>query len=150
MGGDGIMPTDRNFFRVVLPWPDWDISPNGTKNREKRARLTKEHRYIAKMIARETIGFQNWVDADMLFSVWIFRQPDKKHRDTGNMRAAMKAYQDGIFDALLINDFAVKPELLFQDGIVQGGEVELRLYEDYRQWIDDVIVLTKEAFERKG
>ena len=135
-----------DFFRLLLPWPNWDISPNGTHNRKYRSALTKEHRYAGEMLAREAIGFHNWVDSDVILAIWIFRQPDKKRRDTGNMRAAMKAYQDGISDALLINDHVIKDEHLHLDGYKEGGEIELRLYEDYHQWIDDVIVLTKEVY----
>jgi len=135
-----------DFFRLLLPWPNWDISPNGTRNRKYRTKLTREHRQMAEMLAREAIGFNNWVDAEEILSIWIFRQPSKSHRDTGNMRAAMKAYQDGVFDALLIDDHAVKDEHLHLDGFIKDGEVELRLYEDYHQWIDDVIVLTKEVY----
>ena len=134
--------SEHDFFRVVLPWPDWKISPNGTKDRHTRARLTKEHRYLAKCEARNAIGYRNWIDEqDTVFSVWLFRQPDKRKRDTGNMRGAMKAYQDGIADALRIDDHAIKDEYLHLDGIIEGGEVELRLYEDVLSFIDDIKTL---------
>ena len=136
----------RDFFRVLLPWPDWNISPNGTRNRKWRAALTKEHRTQARYIAMEAMGYRNWVDADVVFSIWIFRQPDNKRRDTGNMRGAMKAYQDGVFDALKIDDHVVKDEHLHLDGIKAGGEVELRLYEDVYQWFDDVRELVRETY----
>jgi len=136
-----------DFFRILLPWPNWDISPNGTHNRKYRAALTKEHRERAGWIAREAIGYNNWVDSDVILAIWIFRQPNKMRRDTGNMRGAMKAYQDGIFDVLLINDHVVKDEHLHLDGYKDNGEIELRLYEDWQQWIDDVIILTKEKYK---
>jgi len=61
--------------------------------------LTKKHRYDAKMLSLEAIGMNNWVDADRVFSVWIFHDPNKIHRDTGNIRAAMKAYQETIMSS---------------------------------------------------
>lgn len=136
------MTRKTDFFRVILPWPDWDISPNSRLHYQKKARLTKEHRFTARMIALEALGSDNWVDSDRLFSVWIFSDPDHIRRDTGNIRAAMKAYQDGIFDALRIDDSAVRDEHLHRAEVVSGGQVELRLYEDYRAWIDDVKVLS--------
>lgn len=136
------MARKTDFFRVVLPWPDWDISPNSRLHYQKKAGLVRNHRFTAKMLALEAIGQNNWVDANVIFSVWIFHEPNKIHRDTGNMRAAMKAYQDGVFDALLIDDHVVKPEYLHRADVIPGGEVELRLYEDYRGWIDDVKVLS--------
>jgi hypothetical protein len=140
------MMPNLDFFRVVLPWPDWRISPNGRLHHQQKGKLVKSHREAARLISMQSIGFQNWVDADTIFSIWIFRQPDNRKRDTGNMRAAMKACQDGVFDVLKIDDSAIKPEALFQDGIVDGGEVELRLYEDWRMWLDDVRELTVERY----
>ena len=140
--------SEHDFFRVVLPWPNWAISPNGTKDRHVRARLTKQHRQLAMMISLEALGFQNWIDnQDAVFSVWLFRQPDNRKRDTGNIRGAMKAYQDGVADALKIDDHAIKDEHLHLDGIKEGGEVELRIYEDVRQWLDDVAYLVLEKYE---
>ena len=137
--------SNRDFFRVLLPWVNWDISPNGTSNRRYKTALTREHRQSARLLAMNAIGYQNWIDkTDSVFSVWIFRQPNKRKRDTGNMRAACKAYQDGVFDALLVDDSVIKPEALFQGEIVEGGEIELRLYEDCMQWLDDIIALAKE------
>ena len=139
---------DKDFFRVVLPWVDWGLSPNKKMHYQEKATLVKQHRTIARSKANEAIGFQNWIDADTLFSVWIFRQPTNHKRDTGNMRAAMKSYQDGIADALRIDDHVIKDEHLHLDGIKDGGEVELRLYEDVRQWLDDVTVLVTEKYDR--
>ena len=137
---------DRDFFRVVLPWPDWGLSPNKKLHRHEKAKLVRQHRMMAMSISLDSIGFQNWIDADQVFSVWIFRQPSKHRRDTGNIRAAMKSYQDGIFDALKIDDHVIKDEYLHLDGIKKGGEVELRLYEDVRQFLDDVNVLATHRY----
>ena len=138
--------TNRDFFRVVLPWPNWDISPNGTHNRKYRTALTKSHRTLARYAAIGAIGYRNWIDADVAFSIWLFRQPNKIHRDTGNIRSAMKAYQDGVADALKIDDHVIKDEHLHLDGYKDGGEVELRIYEDVVQWLDDVRVLVFDAY----
>lgn len=137
---------NRDFFRVVLPWADWGLSPNGRLHHHAKAKLVREHRRTARLLSLEALGFRNWVDADMIFSVWIFRQPDKRRRDTGNMRATVKSYQDGVFDALKIDDHSVKDEHLHLDGVKENGEIELRLYEDVRQWLDDVFILTVDRY----
>jgi len=136
------MSRRTDFFRVVLPWPDWGISPNSRLHYQGKALLTRQHRSAAKVLALEALGAGNWVDADRLFSVWIFIEPDNIRRDTGNIRAAMKAYQDGVFDALLIDDSTIRDEHLHRAGVADSGRVELRLYEDYRGWIDDVMILS--------
>lgn len=137
---------NNDFFRVVLPWPDWGISPNSRKHYQAKAKLVAEHRQIAKISSLAAMGFRNWVDADCIFSVWIFCDPDKRKRDTGNIRAACKAYQDGVFDALKIDDSAIKPEYLHREGIIKGGQIELRLYERYIEWLDDVITLSSSVY----
>ena len=138
---------DNNFFRIILPWPNWKLSPNGTRNRNYRATLVAEARQSAVWLAREAMQAGNWVDnQERLFSIWIFRQPDKRNRDTGNMRGAMKAAQDGVFDALKIDDRAIFDEFLHRGDTKKNGEVELRLYESYIQWIDDVVVLSSSKY----
>ena len=136
------MSRGNDFFRVVLPWPDWDLSPNGRLHYRKKAELVRQHRDAACALAMEAMGPGNWMRADRVFSVWIFLDPDGRHRDTGNIRAAMKAYQDGVCDALKVDDRIIRDEHLHRHGIKDGGEVELRMYEDYKAWIDDVIVLS--------
>ena len=137
------MARSNDFFRVVLPWPDWDLSPNGTTNKNKRARLTKDARWQAKILAMEAIGLGNWVDnRDQLFAIWMFCPPNNIRRDTGNMRATMKAWQDGIFDALSSDDSAIKDEYLHRVSAKKPGHVEMRLYESYEMWLDDIITIS--------
>ena len=137
------MARGNDFFRVRLPWPDWSISPNSRAHYQHKAAIVKQHRHIARLVSLDALGFGNWIDADRVYAVWLFHDPDKRRRDTGNIRATMKAYQDGVFDALRVDDYAVKDEFLHRASeIIPGGGVELRLYEDHQAWLDDVIVLS--------
>ena len=139
---------DNDFFRVVLPWPDWNLSPNARIHYQEKSAITKTHRFIAKSISNESLGFRNWIDADVAFTIWLFWEPNKIRRDTGNMRAAVKAYQDGVFDALKLDDQIIRDEYLHRAGIKKdaGGEIEFRIYEDYRQWLDDIIMLSSTRY----
>ena len=132
------------FLRIVFPWPDWKLSPNGRSNNiNYQASITSLARGDAKNLTLEQLeGKPIFVASTMLWSIWMFSEPDNHTRDRGNMRAAMKAAQDGVFDAIQRDDSIVEDELLFRADVVKGGAVELRLYEDCRQWIDDIIALT--------
>lgn len=142
-----MMARGNDFFRVVLPWPDWGLSPNSRKHYREKAALTKEARHEAKLLSLSGLDVDNYVDGEKLWALWIFREPDRRRRDTGNMRAAMKAAQDGVFDALKIDDSNIRDEFLHRAGL--GNCVELRLYEDWQSWLDDVIVLSKIGVNRE-
>jgi len=132
------------FLRIVFPWPNWKLSPNERSNNwNYHAKITADARGEAKILALGALdGKPIFVASTMLWSIWMFSEPDNRTRDRGNMRAAMKAAQDGVFDAIQRDDSIVEDELLFRADVVKGGAVELRLYEDCRQWIDDIIALT--------
>ena len=140
------MSRNSDFFRVLLPWPNWGLSPNSREDWRKKADMTKAARGEARYLAMEAMQSGNYVDGDQLFAIWIFTPPDRRNRDTGNMRAAMKASQDGVFDSLLLDDRVVKDEFLHREEPRKPGGVELRLYEDYKSWLDDIIVLSSERY----
>lgn len=52
-----------------------------------------------------------------------FNPPDKRQRDRDNMIASVKAYQDGIADALGANDHTFSPEYRFGNPEILGRVV---------------------------
>ena len=62
--------------------------------------------------------------------VWIGAvMPDRRKRDMDNCLAMMKPYQDGICDALGVDDSRIKRTVLEWGDVVKGGKVVLRLEE---------------------
>lgn len=92
---------------ITLPLPNKILSPNARPNRYAKSACTKSHRTNSK---RETYkAMQSWglpmgtfyVTHLSLVAYW----PSKKHQwDDINLLASCKAYEDGIVDAVQIDD----------------------------------------------
>lgn len=54
---------------------------------------------------------------------WTFCYPTNARRDRDNLLAACKAYQDGIADALGIDDTIFEPIVLRRGDVLRGGKV---------------------------
>lgn len=97
--------------RLELPWPSRELSPNARGHWAKEARFKKGAREFAHWTAKEC-GLSRMVRAapdgyylDNPPKITItFCPPDKRRRDLDNAIASFKAYQDGIADALGIDD----------------------------------------------
>ncbi len=60
---------------------------------------------------------------------YTFYPPDRRRRDQDNYSAAMKAYQDGVADALGVDDSCFQMAAPEWGDVVRGGKVTLRLEE---------------------
>lgn len=87
---------------IELPFPDWGLSPNARKHYQAKGLLAKAHRHSARIVTQAKYNPPDMFGR--LVCVREFHEPDKRMRDIDNMGAACKAYQDGIFDALELND----------------------------------------------
>ncbi len=120
---------DTYMITIELPWPDKRLNPN-SKNRWAKTKATKQARYDAYYITREVVGpyIHNAVPIGYK-TQYIFYPPDRRHRDKDNCLAMMKASQDGVADALGINDKYFVPEKPKWGDITPGGKVVLTLEE---------------------
>jgi crossover junction endodeoxyribonuclease RusA len=57
---------------------------------------------------------------------WIFQAPDKRRRDDDNLIASVKAFRDGIADALGIDDSRFETTIR-REPPVKGGAVRVEL-----------------------
>jgi len=116
---------------LILPWPSPDLSPNARGHWSKRMRATKEARGLAFVMARK-IGWnvslsKPWVsDAPITLHVDVF-PPDRRRRDHDNIGASLKAYRDGIADALGVNDRRFRETLFIHDNPKPGGQIRVWL-----------------------
>lgn len=84
-----------------LPWPDKRLNPNQRISRFKIADAKKTDRKAAFALSRLAFG----VDKHTIKKIDVtFHQPDNRRRDFDNMIAAYKATQDGIADAIGLDD----------------------------------------------
>jgi crossover junction endodeoxyribonuclease RusA len=105
---------------ITLPWPAKELSPNHrSRSHWPRTRAIKTARHTAWALTLEARA------AGRLIS-FTFYPPDNRQRDRDNLIASMKAYQDGIADALKANDNAFAPSYIFATP-VPNGAVEARI-----------------------
>lgn len=119
-------------MKVILPWPDRRLSPNGrghwrvvapikAKAKEDACYLT----YDAMPCGLKEMRQHFAGDGPITYQV-TFYPPDKRHRDDDNMIGSFKAARDGIAAALAVNDKRFKPEYRIAEPC-KPGRVEVWL-----------------------
>jgi crossover junction endodeoxyribonuclease RusA len=88
-------------YTVSLPWPNAKLSPNARTHWRAKAPLTKAHRATAAALTREALGRETLTSVSLMVT---FCPPDKRRRDALNCIASFKSYEDGIADAVGIDD----------------------------------------------
>lgn len=82
--------------RIFLPWPPKGLWPNDRPHWAQKAKVTKAARFMAKALL---LGTQPGIVRITFCPKPLGPMPDKD-----NCISACKAYQDGIADALGVND----------------------------------------------
>lgn len=101
-------------FWVVLPFPDKNLSPNARNAWWERQPFKKVAIQEADLRTRNQIQLHGChegilaVPTPPLHRAMVFIPPDNRKRDEDNLVAMMKAYLDGMFYALGIDDSNVK------------------------------------------
>lgn len=85
---------------ITLPWPDSALSSNARVNRFARARAVKNARNMAWAVAMETPRIKCMPDAHLFIEYY----PKHYRFDIHNVPASLKAYIDGIADAMGCDD----------------------------------------------
>lgn len=115
---------------IELPWPPKELRNAADRvNRYALSRVTKKAR---KWACDATMGVHGVKPKNLPFigprlPICItFYPPDRRLRDEDNMRASCKAYQDGIADALGVNDRCFACHYVFADP-VKGGKITVEI-----------------------
>ena len=120
------------MITIELPWPDKRLSPN-SRNRWAKIKATKWARHDAFYVTREAKNdVIEWYSGGLPYRIlaqYTFYPPDRRQRDRDNFSAMMKAYQDGVCDALGIDDNCFEMEKPIWGEVTPGGKVVLRLEE---------------------
>lgn len=85
---------------IRLPWPDKRLTPHAKGHWRPKAEATKSARYMAKMAALESPRVECIPNALIFVEYW----PAARRGDVHNMHGRMKAYIDGIADAMGCDD----------------------------------------------
>ena len=110
---------------IELPWPPHQLNPNKRLHWAVKRKFTKGYR-AACFFAAVDAGAWNVETGERLPVKITFQPPDRRKRDRDNMIAAFKAGQDGLADALGIDDAILVPTYDTGDP-VKGGRVTIEL-----------------------
>jgi len=115
------------MIKITLPFPNSKLNPNQYKRSwAGKARLAKAYRSDCFWLARSEVP-ANDVHCDGKLPVKItFHPPDKRRRDRDNMIAAFKSGQDGIVDAIGVDDADWEPTYNVGD-VIKGGAVAVEI-----------------------
>jgi crossover junction endodeoxyribonuclease RusA len=91
------------MISVTLPWPDRLLHPNARPHWAAKAKAVKSARVKAGWAVTAETNGKSWADKKVGVTV-TFCPPDQRRRDLDGMIASHKAAQDGIADALGVDD----------------------------------------------
>jgi crossover junction endodeoxyribonuclease RusA len=113
------------MIQIALPWPSKPLQSNARCHWAVKARATAKARHEAAIVAKAAgVGF--WPNATILIEYY----PPSRRGDPQNVPTALKAYLDGIADAMGCDDKGFKVDFpsVFA-GTKKGGEVLFRIVE---------------------
>lgn len=116
-------------IEIELPWPYKGLSPNDRYHWRKLGRVKKRYRADCHTMARAQFQKSGYPDTtqERIAMTVTFYPPNRHRRDEDNTASSFKAGQDGLADALNVDDnrFDRKNEYAF-DQPVKGGKVVVR------------------------
>ena len=123
------MMSNITELSIELPWPPAELSPNSREHwtvKNKVAQEAKDYAYYETLSHR----FGDWFMPETIAAIYTFHPPDDyRRRDTDNFLSRCKAYQDGIFAALDIDDSTIRETTIRWGEVTPGGKVVVRLEE---------------------
>lgn len=109
---------------VTLAWPDKVLSPNARVHWSVKSKATKAARTAAFYLTRAVASIKpTWKGARLNIT---FNPPSRRRYDRDNLVMRLKASQDGISDALGIDDSLFIPTYEMGDP-VKGGAVRVEI-----------------------
>lgn len=110
-----------------LPWPHKHLSPNARPHPMARARAVKNARGIARTLTMPQARKHGPLgEGEIRFAV-TFNPPGNYGYDDDNLMASIKAYRDGIADALKVNDTRFRTERPVIGPVVKHGNVRIEI-----------------------
>lgn len=92
------------ILTVTLPWVPKALWPNSYRPHwAEKAAATNSARYAAKMLTLEAMKGSKWPSSKAVLQ-WVFHPKTKRAPDRTNCIIGTKAWEDGIADAIGVND----------------------------------------------
>jgi len=116
------------MIAITLPWPSRDLQPNARVHWARKARAVKKARSDAAWCAKAAGIWPRDPDIPTSIKVTaVFSPPSNRRADLDNMFAAIKAYCDGIADAIGVDDSKWQWNAPRREPAVKGGAVRIEL-----------------------
>ena len=111
---------------ITFPWLDSRLSPNKRIDRRALIGAKRDAKLLAMSLTWDSkIAV---IETDLQLKI-TFCPPDKRRLDLDNLYATFKAYQDGIFEALALDDCLIDRVILQRGELVKNGCVIVELKE---------------------
>ncbi len=111
---------------MIFPWPDPVLSPNKRHHRLTLIGIKQRANRMAFYITRA--NNVTVLDTELKLTL-VFYPPDKRKRDLDNLYATFKTYQDGMFEALGVDDSRIDCVILRRGAPVPDGKVWVEITE---------------------
>lgn len=113
---------------ITLPWPDKALWPNSYRPHwTSKAKATKAARSLALALTLEQLKGRQWTSKAAQL-VWGFHPKTKRVPDKTNCIISTKAWEDGIADALGVNDRFFEATYFIREPF-KGGKVTVTIME---------------------
>jgi crossover junction endodeoxyribonuclease RusA len=114
---------------VLLPWPASELSPN-SRNQWAKIKAVKEARALAaQTLLGETVFIPAKIPAALKITM-RFYPPTRRHFDIDGLVSRCKAYQDGLFECLGLDDNLITALEARRCDVIKNGAVEIEIKED--------------------
>jgi crossover junction endodeoxyribonuclease RusA len=117
---------ERRMTKIFFPWLDSRLSPNKRIDRRALIGVKQDAKSLAMFLTRESRLVL--LETDLQIKI-TFCPPDKRRRDLDNLYATFKPYQDGIFEAMGLDDCLIDRVILQRGELVKDGCVVVELKE---------------------
>lgn len=119
------------MLKVNLPWPEKILWPNRNRGHhwsEVRKAAVKAHQYGLVTVAKQIESSEVVESSPDAWQATVEFHPPTHHRyDLDNALASLKAYLDGMMEALAIDDSQIVTVTLCKREVVSGGVVIVTL-----------------------
>jgi Holliday junction resolvase RusA-like endonuclease len=114
------------MITLQFDWPPKQLSPNAREYWRNKAEYVKVARAMGRFAAVQWLEDNHPEPLEGALEVqYHFSMPDNRKRDLDNCHACMKGYQDGVCDALGINDAQIEIVEIRRVGVRPPGMVTM-------------------------
>lgn len=106
---------------IELGWPPKELNPNSTAPLRAKMRAKKAHREEAYYATMAALGATyRWPAGTECTIIVGFYPPDCRRRDRDNIIGSFKRAQDGIAQAIGLDDHFFRPRYVFGEPVKHG------------------------------